>query len=241
MPGKTLETSPQVYARFAGLLYLIIIVFGISVEVLIRTKLIVPGDAGATASNIMASQALFRAGFVGDSIVFLSDVALAILLYRLLAPVNKTLALIAAAFRLTQTAVLAVNLLFHHAASLLLTGSEYQSPFDRDQLHALVYFFLEVHRHGYDLGLLFFGVSCIVLGHLIAKSRYFPRALGVLVMVAGAAYLIGSYTLFLFPEYSAAIAPIYIVPLISEVSLCIWLLVKGVDLEQWKQGLTGNC
>jgi hypothetical protein len=233
MTRQPAASSPQVLARLAGALYLIIIVFGIAAEVLVRSSLIVPGDAAATANNILASESLFRMGFVGDSIVFLSDVALAVLLYVLLAPVNKTLALIAAGFRLTQTAVLAVNLLHHYAALLLLTGSEYRSAFDAQQLNALVLLVLDIHGHGYDLGLVFFGVSCVVLGYLIAKSGYLPRLLGILVMFAGAAYLVGSYTLFLFPAEAVAIEPIYFVPLVAEVSLCLWLLVQGIDVEQW--------
>jgi len=76
-------------------------------------------------------------------------------------------------------------------------------------------------------------VSCLVLGYLIAMSGYFPRALGYLVMLAGVAYLIGSYTLFLFPENAGLVAPIYVIPLVSEVALALWLLVKGVDVGEW--------
>jgi len=237
MTNATLETSPQVYARIAGGLYLIIIVFGIWSEMFVRSTLIVAGDAAATAGNIMASEGLFRASFAADSIMALSDVAVAVLLYVLLRPVNRTLALVAAAFRLMQTAVVALNLLHHYAALLLLNGGAYAAAFDPPQLHALVALALDVHAHGYDLGLLFFGVSCLVLGYLIARSGYFPRALGILVAAAGLAYLIGSYTLFLAPNYAETVAPIYVVPLISEVALCLWLLLRGLNVEQWEKRL----
>ena len=95
MPIQTRGHSPQAYARTAGVLYLIIIVFGISAELVLRSSLIVPGDATATAGNILGSQMLFRLGFAADSVVFISDVALAILLYVLLAPVDRTLSMVA--------------------------------------------------------------------------------------------------------------------------------------------------
>jgi hypothetical protein len=228
-------TSPLVYARVAGVLYLAIIVCGIFGEVFVRSTLFVPGDAALTAERIVAAQGLFRLGFVADSLMVLSDVALAVLLYVLLRPASKTLALIAMCFRLTQSAVLALNLLNYHAALLLLNGGEPTAAFEAGQVQALAHLFLDSHRHGYDLGLLLFGVHCLVLGVLILGSRLLPRALGVLAIAASLAYLIGSYTRFLFPEFLAVVSPIYIVPLVSELSLALWLLVKGVDVGEWEK------
>ena len=122
MTDRSTETSSLVYARIAGLLYLIIIIFGIFSEVFIRSSLIVTGDATATATNILASKGLFRIGFAADSIMLFSYVAIAILFYVLLKLVSKTLALTAAAFRLTQAAILGFNLLNYYAALLLLSG-----------------------------------------------------------------------------------------------------------------------
>jgi hypothetical protein len=235
MTDRTLETSPQVYARVAGVLYLIIIVFGIGAEVFIRGSLIVPGDAAATAANVSGSPGLFRLGFLGDSIAFLCDVALAVLLYVLLQPVSKTLALMAAAFRLTQTAVIALNLLSYYSALLLLDGADYVAAFDPAQLNALVALALDTHAHGYDLGLIFFGASCLVLGTLIVRSGYLPKWLGALVAVAGVVYLAGSYTLFLAPDLAEAIQPAYAIPLVAEVALCLWLLIRGVNVERWRE------
>jgi hypothetical protein len=227
--------SPRVHARVAGLLYLVIIVFGIFGEVVVRSSLIVTQDAAATARNLAASAGFFRVGFFADSVMVLSDVALAVLLYGLLKPVNRTLALVAMCFRLTQAAVLALNLLNYYAAVLILKGVGAAAAFEAGQLQSLSYLFLELHAHGYDLGLLLFGVHCVLLGYLIVKSPYLPTALGVLMMAASAAYLIGSYTRFLFPEYVSLVAPIYVVALVSEVSLCLWLLIKGVDVRQWER------
>jgi hypothetical protein len=234
MTDHTTETSPLVYARVAGVLYLIIIVFGIFGEMFVRSNLIVPGDAAATAGKIMASEGLFRAGFLADSIMFLSDVALAVLLYVLLKPVSKTLSLMAAFFRLAQTAVLALNLLNYYAALLLLNGSGYAEAFKADQLNALSYLFLDLHGHGYDLGLLLFGIHCLLLGYLIVKSHYIPKVLGVLMIAAGLTYLVGSYTRFLFPDWVTLVSPIYVVAFVSEISFCLWLLIKGVRVQEWE-------
>jgi len=225
------ETSPQVYARVAGLLYLVIIVCGISSEVFIRANLIVPGDATATAGNIVASTALFRVGFAADSIMLLSDVAIAVLFYVLLKPVSRALALTAAAFRLTQAAVLGFNLLNYYTALLLLGGTGYVTAFEAGQVHALAMLFLDLHSHGYDLGLLFFGVSNVILGYLVIKSDYFPGILGYGLIAAAVVYLGGSFTRFLFPDYASLVEPAYIVPLVAELSFCLWLLFKGVRVR----------
>jgi hypothetical protein len=231
LTARTAETSPLIYARVAGFLYLIIIVFGISSEVFIRSSLIVMGDANTTATNIMASEGLFRFGFVADSIMLLSDVAIAILFYVLLKSVGKTLALTATAFRLTQAAILGSNLLNYYAALLLLNGVGYATAFKSDQLNALALLFLDMHSHGYDLGLIFFGLSNSILGYLVVKSDHFPGILGYGLIAAAVVYLTGSFTLFLFPDYVSLIKPIYTVPLIAELSFCLWLLIKGVRIR----------
>jgi hypothetical protein len=235
MTDRTEQPSPRIYARIAGILYLLIIVLGISSEAFIRSGLIVQGDAAATAGNIMASHGLFRVAFLADSIMFLCDVGLAVLLFILLKPVSKTLALAALVFRLTQTAVIALNLLNYYAASLLLNGAGYASAFEPGQVQSLSYLFLDLHGHGYDLGLILFGVHCLILGYLILKSFYIPKALGILMMAGGVAYLVGSYTRFLFPGYMAAVSPIYVVAFVAELALCLWLLVKGVNPERWRE------
>lgn len=232
MTDREAQFSPLTAARIIGGLYLLIILFGIASEAVVRQSLIVQGDVAVTASNILASQGLFRFSFLADSIMLLSDVAVAVLFYLLLRPVNKTLALVTVAFRLTQTAVLALNLLNQHAALLVLTSADY-AAFDTATRNTLAYLMLDRHAHGYDLGLLFFGVHCLLLGYLIAKSTFFPKALGVLVMAAALPYLIGSYVHFLLPEFVGSVAPIYLVALVAEGSLCGWLLTKGVNVKRW--------
>jgi hypothetical protein len=225
------ETPPPVYARVAGLLYLVIIVSGIFSEAFVRSSLIVAGNANATAANILASGPLFRIGFAADALMLLCDVAVAVLLYMLLRPVSRTLSLTAAAFRLTQAEILGFNLLNYHAALLLMSGAGYASAFEPEQLHTLGMFFLDLHGHGYDLGLLFFGVSNLILGYLVVRSGYFPALLGYALMAAAAVYLTGSLARFLFPDYLSLVTPAYIVPLLAELSFALWLLAKGARVR----------
>ncbi len=236
MTTRKHETPPIAYARIAGLLYLLIIVSGIFAEVAVRTGLIVKGDPSATAANVLASQPMFRAGFVADSVMLLSDVAIAVLFYALLRPVSKVLALTAASFRLAQAAVLGFNLLNYYAPMILLTRPEYTNAFEPRQLNALAAFFFDLQAHGYDLGLLFFGASCLVLGWLVIRSWYFPRIFGYGLVAAGLVYLAGSLTRFISPGLLEVIAPIYIVPLIAELAFCLWLLVRGIRVRP-NQGL----
>lgn len=226
--SRSLEISPVACARFTGVLYLIIIVCGLFSELYVRSGIIVRGDAAATAANIASREGLFRIGFVSDLIAFLCDVAVAATFYVLLANVSRTFALIAAAFRLTGTAIYGANLLHHVAALQALTGTGYLAGFEPAQLQVVALLFLDLHKYGYDLGLMFFGAHCLVLGYLIFHSERFPSVLGVLMMLASVGYLVGGLTLFLAPRHAEAVAPIYVVPLVGELALCAWLLVKGV-------------
>ncbi|MEJ2482119.1 MAG: DUF4386 domain-containing protein [Gemmatimonadota bacterium] len=237
--GPTGAFSPRAYARVAGALYLVIIAFGIFSEVIVRSGLIVWGDPATTAENIRASTALFRLGFVADSVMLLCDVTVAVLLFVLLKPVDSTLSRIAMAFRLTQTAVVALNLLNYHAALLLLGGTGTASGIDTALLPSLAYLFLDLHRHGYDLGLLLFGIHCLLLGYLVYRSTFLPKTLGVLVMAGGLVYLTGSYLRFLAPGHVSTFVPIYAVPLVAEVALSLWLLFRGIDVEKWREKKAG--
>ncbi len=233
--------STKKIARIAGLLYLIIIVCAGFSEGFVRSSLIVPGDAAATANNIMASERLFRLGFVTDLIAFLSDAVVAILFYVLLKPVSKTVALQAAALRLlAHPAIASLNLLNHFLALQLLNGADFLTVFDTNQLYALVLLFLDAHTYGYLIGGAFFGVHLLVLGYLLYKSNLFPGILGVLLVVASFGYLTESFGNFLFPAYEEILAWIVAVPaVIGELSLTLWLLIKGVKDQPSDAGEAG--
>lgn len=228
--------SPTTYARVAGLLYLTIWVSGVFSELVVRTRLVAPGDAAATADNIAAAEGLFRIGFVADLVMALSDVGLAVLLFVLLAPISRTLAMVATAFRLTQTAVLAGNLLNQLRALLLVTDPTAASVIGPERLDALALSALDAHSYGYLIGLTFFGVHMLLLAFLLLRSRFVPRILAIVSGLAAVGYLTDSFAFFLLPTYDGAISPIILAPaFVGELALALWLLVKGIDVEQWRR------
>jgi hypothetical protein len=229
--------SPQLYARSCGVLYLYIFAAGSFAELFVRSKLIVSGNAGATAANIMASESLFRLGFSGELLHLSCDVAVAMLLYALLRPVDRNIALLAAFMRLACDLILATASLSHFAALHLLGGSEYLKSFQPDQLHSLALLAMKLHGDGYAISLMFFGFACFSLGYLIFRSGYLPRTIGALLAIAGACYLINSFAHFLYPATGAALfnAGILVPCFVAELSLTLWLLVKGVNVAKWEE------
>lgn len=221
--------TAKINAHKAGVLYLIIILSGLFSELFVRSGIIIPGDATATAKNIAANSFLFRIGFISDLIMVMADVAVALLFYLLLKSVNRGLALLAAFFRLAQATVIGLNLLNYYMPLLMLGETGSFSGFSTDQLNTLVLLFLNAHSYGYLISGVFFGVSCVILGYLIYKTIYFPKWLGLFVSAAGISYLIDSSVNFLFPEFaSSSELLIMTIAVISELSLCLFLIVKGI-------------
>ena len=231
MSNGIAEISQSKAARIAGIGYLAIIILGIFAEFFVRTSLIVPGDASATANNISASMFLFQIGIASDLIMLAFDILVAWALYVLLRPVNRDIALLATWLRLIHATVYGAVLLVLFFVHLLLSGADYLTAIGTDQLHALVLLLLNGHSYGYDLGLVFFGFHCFVLGYLVYKSGFIPKILGVLLVGAAIVYVAGSFTRFLFPDYVEAVSPIYIVALVAELSISLWLLIKGGKLK----------
>lgn len=230
---KNFESSPQLYARIAGILYLVIILMGIGAEALVRNKLFVSGDANATANNIMHADFLWKMGITADLIMHICDLPVMIILYYLLKPVSKKLALLNLSFNLIQTAVLVLNKLNLLAALFFLGDAEYLKSFTPDQLHTLSYLSIKLHDFGFGIGLIFFGFVSLLEGYLIFRSVYFPKTIGVLMTVAGICYLTNSFVLILVPQFSsiALLMPC----LLAELSFSLWLIFKGVNLSIWKQ------
>lgn len=229
------ELSNQIlkkYGRVTGLLYLVIIICGMYSEMIVRATLIIPGEAATTVTNIILNSMLFRMGFISDLIMVIADVGVALTFYILLKPVNNGLALLAALFRLTQSSILGINLLNHFKAIILLSDPSYETLLGKDQLSAQVMLHLNAHSYGYLIALVFFALSCIILGYLFYKSSLFPKAFGILLPIAGAGYLVDSFTNFLFPEFASVTEMIVIVSaLVAEVGLCLYLIIKGVNSQ----------
>lgn len=233
MTGTQTNPLPSVaLARWAGLLYLAIIGLGIWSEMAVRAALIVPGDAAVTAANILGSNGLFHMSLAADIGMVLCDVGVGILLFVLLRPAGVALALSAMVFRLLQAGVLAVNLLFHVAAILLVFRPEYGAAFGQGASEWGALVLLDLQAHGYDLGLVFFAVNCVLTGWLIVRHAGMPNLIGWGLMASGAVYLAGSATTFLAPTSAGMIEPAYLVPFVAELAFALWLLVRGAALSK---------
>jgi hypothetical protein len=231
---SSIEQSPQRYARIGGVLYLAIIVLGLFGEAFVRGTLVVSGDATATANAILASESLWRAGIAGDLLMQVLDLPVIVLLYVLLRPVSKTLALLATFLNLIQTAVLVANKLNLLAPILLVGDASGPGAFSPEQLHALSYLAIQAHGYGFGFGLIFFGFACLFRGYLVFKSGYFPKVLGLLLALAGLSYLVNSFALLLAPSLASALFPAILLPaFIGELAFALWLTFKGVNVERW--------
>ena len=236
MAYKTVENSPQPYARIGGALYLAIIVLGAFAEGLVANKLVVAGDAATTAANILASPGLWRLSVAGDLIVVLCAVPLLWIEYLLLRPVSKQLVLLAVLFNLASLAVEAVSKVFLLVVMPTLGSADYLKAFDPHQLQILANLALSSHDVAFNIALIFFGFTCIVNGYLIFRSGYLPKFVGVLMQIAGLCYLTACFAALFAPAFADLITPaILLPPLIGESSFCLWLLVKGVNIAKWKE------
>jgi hypothetical protein len=235
MEDHEVQTSPQIYARIGGMLYLIIIAIGIFGEAFVRNRLIVSGDATATAERIRASEFLWRVGIAGELLLLICAVALTLIFYVLLRPVSRNLALLAAFFNLVSIALEAAASLHLMATLFSLANSNYLRVLDPKQLDALAYLSIKSHEYGFGVSLIFFGCVCLVLGYLIFRSGYLPKVIGVLMQIAGLSYLTNSFALILSPSLASRLYPAILLPaLVGEASLCLWLLAKGVNVSKWK-------
>lgn len=228
-----MDHTPLRWARTAGLLYMVITVAAIIAHIYMPETLIVPGDAATTATNIMASEGLFRAGIGSELVVLLSEIVLSVILYALFRPVSKTLSLVAMVSRLAMTTIHGVNLLNYFFVLLLLGGQGYLAVFETEQLHALVALFLDAHHYGFTIGIAFLTIHVFALGYLIFKSGYLPRVLGVLFLLAGVGYFVDSFALLLSPTYDTTPAILALPITIAEIAFPLWLLIKGVNLHAW--------
>jgi hypothetical protein len=229
-----MTSSPRLKARMAGLLYLGCIVGGLS-AVSIRSSLIVKGDAAATAANILASEPLYRASIGADLAGFACYVGVTALLYGLLKPVSPTVSRLAAFFSLAGCAICAAVTLNLIAPLILLKGAPYLEAFRPEQLQTLAFWSLKMHGQGYNIGLVNFGVYCTLLGYLVFRSGFLPRAIGALLFLAGASWLVDSLATVVYPPLAAALSSFTGAgALIGEASLCLWLLAFGVDAPKWR-------
>lgn len=222
----------QTYARAAGVLLLLSLIAGGFGEAYVPAKLIVSSDATATAQNIKTFQSLFRMGFAGYLIEAVCDIALSLILYVLLRPVRKNIALLAAFFGLVGTAVFATSELFYLAPSLILGGGDYLKTFAPGQLDTLALLSFKLFTYGSAMFTVFYGVAWVLRGYLMFRSAYLPKFLGILMALGGLAFIVRNFLLTLAPSYAPSILLLLMLP--GGLALPVWLLVKGVNVRIWE-------
>jgi hypothetical protein len=227
--GRVTQDWPQLYARIAGALYLIVIVGGTFAELFVRARLVIHGDPAATAHNIRVHELLYRLGFVVELSYCVCNVPLILILYRLFKVANKNVALVMVIFALLADAIESISLLAHLAPLEILGGGKSLRAFTAEQLEAAAYLAIQLFERGFAISLVFFGFACLTMAYLILTSWIIPRIIGVLLAIEGLGYIINSFSLFLDPALQARIFPYFSATAIAEVALCLWLLVKGVN------------
>jgi Domain of unknown function (DUF4386) len=219
-------------ARIAGLLYLTLLAAPLRL-IYIPTKLIVPGNAGATANNIAAHEMLFRLGILGDLLTGTMAIFLTLALYRLFKGVDEALArLVVILGALVVTPIYFLNTVNDAAALLLARGADFLSVFDKPQRDALVMLFLRMHRQGVLANEVFWGLWLFPFGLLVYKSGFLPRILGVWLMLNCFAYLATSVTGMLWPQYEERVSNWVFPLMLGEVAIMLWLVIMGAKERQ---------
>ena len=225
------EMSPRTKARLAGTFYLVTILTGIFAQGFISARLIVPGDASATANNILSHDGLFRFGFAVYMIEMVCQIVMTVLIYDLLKPVNRSVSLLAAVVGLIGCGIKTFSRLFYFAPLLVLGGTHYLSVFSGEQLNAVALLFLRVNDIGAGIALVFFGLYAILKGYLVIRSTFLPRVLGWLAVLGGIGWLA-----FLSPPFGERMfSVIAVVGIIGSLANIGWLLVVGVNEQRWRE------
>jgi hypothetical protein len=223
------DKSPRYWARAVGVLYLLMIAAG-SIPLLFG-RVRMPHDPAAAAAAILAHPSATNAAFAANLLVVVCYLPVPALLYKLLKPVDDTLSLVAAFFGLAGCAVQAMSCLFRIAPLVVLTSIEPSSAIVRQQVETLAYLLLRLYTPAYNISLVLFAVAMIVIGWLVFRSTFLPRAIGVLAMISGVGWLP-----FLWPPLASALWPRVILPLdAGELALVLWLLIAGVNVERWHE------
>ncbi len=222
-------------ARIAGTVYLSMVLTAPFSLIYVPGKLIVRGNAAATAENILAHETMFRLSILGDLVGQVIFICLAIALYRLLSAVNKTWAGLMVAFVLVSAAVGFLNTLNNIAALVLFRGGDFLTVFDKAQRDALGMLFIRLHSHGIFIDEIFWGLWLFPFGLLVFRSGFLPRFLGVWLMINCFGYVFLSVTALFFPEYYEAAFRYSQPVLFGELAIMLWLLIKGAKIKQSPQ------
>jgi hypothetical protein len=221
--------------RSAGFFWLLTFLTG-SFALFAAGKLIVFGDAAATAANLLAHEEMFRLGSTANLLATVCYVAAILLVYEMLQPVSRSVSLLAAFFGLVGCATGAFSFLFDLAPLVILKSAPALSVFTTEELQALAFMFLRLGGQVSNIGLVFFGLHCLLVGALILRSTFLPKFVGALMVFAGLGWLANSFTAFLLPSLARAMSPYLFLPgMLGEATLTLWLLIVGVHVGRWKE------
>lgn len=224
------HTAPVREARIAGLCYLLVIAGGVFAALFVREALFVPGDAAATARSIAANESLWRWGIAVHGMYLFLGATFGVILYRLFRPVHSTIALLALVFAVAPVAIEALLLAALHVPLAMSGEGTAYNALDEGQRQALGYLAVRVFLTGWSFSLLLFSGFCTLMGVLILGSKLIPRVIGALMLAAGISYFLNSLSAILSPQFHAALLPgILLPPFIGELSLALWLTIKGVS------------
>jgi hypothetical protein len=215
--------------RFAGLLYVLASIVGFFAMGYVPDKLIVHGNAAATANNIAASETLFRLGIAGELLGQAAFIFVALALYDLLKEVNRRHATLMVMLIVVSIPIAFLNELNSFAALVLVRGAEFLSIFDKHQRDALAMLFLNLHGRGFVVAEIFWGLWLFPLALLVYKSRFLPRFLGVWLALAGFAWVILSLTSVLLPQYQDRVYAYSQPAIVVEIAFMLWLLIRGAE------------
>ena len=223
--------SIKTTARIAGFLYLVLAPLALFGMMYVPT-LIVPGDAATTASNVMASESLIRLSIASSLVVQVGHIFLVLLLYKVLKPVSENHALLMVIFLLVGVPIAMLAEVGQYAVLLLAGGADYFTALGADQLHDLVLLFRDMREHGVFIAQVFWGLWLFPMGYLVFRSGYIPRILGVLLIIGGLGYLMDSATFLVLPSLYV---PVFAFLGMAELLFGLWLLIRGVNIEQWEK------
>jgi hypothetical protein len=231
-----ITASPQLQARLTGALYLCIMVLAFFSEMFVQSKLVASGNPALTVRNIASAESLYRLGVAANVATVVLDVAVAALLYALLRPVSRGVALASALFRVAYAGAMTVAAAFLAAPlSWLPRGANARAVSSDVALGATAYS-LNLHDVVFVAALALFGVHCVLLGWLIFESTFLPRVLGMLLALAGACYVLNTFAHFIAPALAADLFPWVLLPgFVAEAGLTLWLLIAGVNAERWRR------
>jgi hypothetical protein len=220
-------------ARIAGLWYLLMLITAPIGLMYVPSKLIIAGNATATASNIMTSELLFRIGIMSNLICQISFIFLVLALYRLFKEVNEKYAKLMVSLVIVAVPIAFLNELTQIAALLVYSGADYLKVFEPNQLNSLAMLFLNLHEQGTFIVEIFWGLWLFPFGYLVIKSGFIPKVLGILLLIGCVSYLADSSVALLIPQLKGSVNSILMLPLaVGELSMILWLLIKGVKVDR---------